>query len=191
MFAILKRTYDRLVEERACTGHNHIDKLDFLAAYPEARREAFKSENIQNSFAAAGLVRVNAEHVLSKLNISLRTPTPPDSRPSSRSSVFTPRTPQNIAKLHKQSSSIKAFLKQRPNSSPSPTNPALDQLIKGCQLAMHSAVPLAKENADLRAMDERKRQKCTRSNRQIPHEGDLTVEEASQLIQQHTPGSAS
>lgn len=49
---------------------------------------------------------------------------------------------------------------------------------------MHNAALLAKENADLRAANEKKRQKRTRSNRQIPHEGGLTVEEASQLIEQ-------
>lgn len=60
----------------------------------------------------------------------------------------------------------------------------LDQVIKGCYLSMHNAALLAKENADLRAANEKKRQKRTRSNRQIPHEGGLTVEEASQLIEQ-------
>ena len=49
---------------------------------------------------------------------------------------------------------------------------------------MHNAALLAKENADLRAANEKKQQKRTRSNRQIPHEGGLTVEEASQLIEQ-------
>lgn len=52
-------------------GYNHIDKLDFLAAYPQARAEAFIPETIQNNFAAAGLVPINAERVLSRLNISL------------------------------------------------------------------------------------------------------------------------
>lgn len=75
-FAVLKRTYSRLVENQVCTGYNHIDKLDFLAAYPEARSEAFKPENIQNSFAAAGLSPIDAECVLLKLNISLCMPTP-------------------------------------------------------------------------------------------------------------------
>jgi len=45
-------------------GINHIDKLDFLAAYPKARLEAFKSENIKNGFAATGLVPFNPEQVL-------------------------------------------------------------------------------------------------------------------------------
>lgn len=50
-------------------------------AYPEARAEAYKPEAIRNSFAGAGLVSLNAEGVLWKLNISLRTTTLPSSRP--------------------------------------------------------------------------------------------------------------
>jgi hypothetical protein len=58
-------------------GINHVDKLDFLEAYPLARIEVFKSETIKNSFVAAGLVPYDPDRVLSKLNIRLRTPTPP------------------------------------------------------------------------------------------------------------------
>ncbi|KAJ5798980.1 uncharacterized protein N7503_006485 [Penicillium pulvis] len=89
-FAMLKRSYyPRL-------GYNHINKRDFLESYPQARH-----------FAAAGLVPINAERVLSKLNISLCEPTPPASRPSSRSSIFTPKTPHTAKQLAKQASSIK------------------------------------------------------------------------------------
>lgn len=92
-FAVLKRSYGRLVENKMRLGINHIDKLDFLNAYPTARAEAFQSQTIQNSFAATGLAPYDPERVLSKLDIVLRTPTPPGSRPASRSSQFTPERP--------------------------------------------------------------------------------------------------
>jgi len=60
-----------------------------------------------------------------------------------------PETPHNILELQHQATTIKALLKQHMQSSPSPTNAALDQLIKGCQLAMNNAAILAKENCDL------------------------------------------
>jgi hypothetical protein len=60
----------------------------------------------------------------------------------------------------------------------------LDQIIKGHCMALHNSALLAKENADLRAANEKKRQKRTRSNRQIAHEGGLTIEEGLQLVQQ-------
>lgn len=183
-FAVLKRAYGRFVSDLARNAYNHIDKLDFLADYPRARIEAFQPSIIQNSFAAAGLVPIDPERVLSKLNISLRTPTPPSSRPSSRSSQFTPKTPRTTIQLQKQASILKELLKQRPNSPLTPSKIMLDQIIKGCAVTMHNAALLARENADLRAANERKRQKRNRSTRQMAHKGGLSVEEGLQLAQQ-------
>lgn len=181
-FAVLKRLYSRLIESQTRLGHNHIDKLDFLESYILARQEAFKTDIIQSSFASAGLVPINAERVLSKLNISL-TPTPPASRPSSRSSVFTPKTPYTAKQLAKQASLIKRLLRQRSTTPGSPTNRVLDQLIKGCHLALQSGILLAEENRVLRKFNEKKRQKRTRSNRQIERQEGLTVAE---FIQQES-----
>ena len=72
-------------------GINHIDKFDFLDAYPSTRSETFKSETIKNSFSATGLVPYDPDRVISKLNIQLRTPTPP----LSRGSEWEPKTPSN------------------------------------------------------------------------------------------------
>ncbi|EKV16550.1 hypothetical protein PDIG_20230 [Penicillium digitatum PHI26] len=47
---------------------------------------------------------------------------------------------------------------------------------------MQGAILLAKENKDLRAANEKQKQKRTRSRRQIPTEEGLSVQEASQLI---------
>jgi DDE superfamily endonuclease/Tc5 transposase-like DNA-binding protein/Psq-like protein len=183
-FAPLKRAYGRFVSDLARCGYNHIDKFDFLADYPRARAEAFKPQTIQTSFAATGITPFEPERVLSKLNISLNTPTPPGSRPSSRSSQFTPKTPRTVIQLQKQASSLRQLLKQRSNSPPTPSKIMLDQIIKGCTITMHNAVLLAQENADLRRANEKKRQKRTRSNRHIAHEGGLTIAEGLQLAQQ-------
>jgi hypothetical protein len=50
---------------------------------------------------------------------------------------------------------IKGYLKRRSNSPPSPTDAALDQLVKGCQIAMNGAVLLIDENEKLRVANER------------------------------------
>ena len=92
-FAVLKCIYSRLVETKMWRGINYIDKLDFLEVYPTIRIEAFKSETIKNSFSVAGLVPFLPDRVLSKLNIQLRTPTPPPSRGSDSSRNFTLKTP--------------------------------------------------------------------------------------------------
>ncbi|CEJ62228.1 hypothetical protein PMG11_10734 [Penicillium brasilianum] len=184
-FAVVKRAYGRFVSDLARQGYNHIDKFDFLEDYQRARLEAFqKPSTIQNSFAATGLVPIDAERVLSKLNISLRTPTPPNSRPSSRSSQFTPKTPRTVPQLFKQASLLKDLLDQRSQSPPSPIKTVVDQMIKGGYLALHTAALLSQENANLRIANEKKRQKRQRSTRQIPCEEGLSVEEAIQLVGQ-------
>jgi hypothetical protein len=167
-----------MVEMKMRNGINHIDKFDFLEAYPLARIEAFKSDTIKNSFRSAGLIPFAPERVISKLDIRLRTPTPP----SSRGSDWDPKTPSNYMQLQKQASSIKALLRIRSRSPPSPLNSAINQVLKACQITMQSAALLEKEVSELRTANEKQKQKRTRSRRQIPAEEGLSVQEASQLI---------
>ncbi|KAJ5568130.1 hypothetical protein N7450_001957 [Penicillium hetheringtonii] len=183
-FAVLKRAYGGLVGQKIRLGINHIDKLDFLTAYPQARTDAFQSETIRNSFRAAGLVPFNPEPVLSKLNIQLRTPTPPPSR-SSQASIFCPHTPVNVDELYKQAASIKAFLKRRSKSPPSPSQTALNQLIKGCQIAMQNGIFLEQENKQLREENTVQKKKRTRTTRWIAHDNGLSVQEAMELEEAH------
>ncbi|ODM21664.1 hypothetical protein SI65_02508 [Aspergillus cristatus] len=124
-FSPLKRAYGCLVENKARLNFNHIDKFDFLEVYPQARTEAFKMENIRNSFAASGLVPFNPERVLGQLNIQLKTPT----LPGSQSTNSAPKTPHNLKQLEKQASTMKRLLRQRTQSSPRPTNDAINRLV--------------------------------------------------------------
>ena len=177
-FAVVKRAYGRFVSDLAHVRYNHIDKFDFLDDYQHTRLEAFQQPAIiQNSFSASGLVPVDAERVLSKLNISLRTPTPPGSRPSSKSSQFTPKTPRTVIQLQKQASMLKDLLRQRSNSPPSPSKAILDQIIKGHSIALHNTAILAQDNANLRVANEKVVKKRNRSTRQIPCEEGLTIDE--------------
>jgi hypothetical protein len=179
-FGPLKRAYGGLVEQKMRLGYNHIDKFDFLKAYPAAHLEVFKPLNIQNGFAAAGIYPFDPKRVLEKLNICVSTPTPPLSRGSQSTSSSWLGTPHTFQQLQKQASSVKKLLKQQ---SQSPSQMAIQQLIKGCEMAMHSAALLAKENHDLRAANEKEKEKRKRSRRQMaPNEG-LCIQEARDLIQ--------
>lgn len=178
-FSPLKRAYGHLVEDRMRLGFNHMDKLDFLEAYPKARTMAFKYDTIKNAFAAAGLIPFDPKQVLSQLNVQLKTPTPP----ASRSTNSDPKTPYNPKQLEKQVTTVKKLLWHRTQDSSSPAKTALNQLIKGCEMAMSSAALLAKENQDLWASHEKQVQKKTRSNHQIPCTEGLSVQEAQDLMQ--------
>lgn len=119
-FAVLKRAYSRVVSDLARMGYNHIDKINFFENFQRARLETFQPNTIRNSFVATGLKPIDAERVLSKLSIALRTPTPPSSRPSSRSSQFTPKTPRTVVQLQKKASMLKNLPQRRSKSPPSP-----------------------------------------------------------------------
>ena len=99
-FAVLKCLYGWMVKMKMQNRINHIDKLDFLKAYPSTQIEAFKPETIKNSFRAAGLVPFSPDQVISKLDIHLHTPTPPPSWGSESSWNFTPKTPFTKKQLH-------------------------------------------------------------------------------------------
>jgi hypothetical protein len=68
-FTVIKRAHGRFVSDLAHTAYSRIDKCDFLVNYQHARvEEAFQVPSIiQDSFAATGLVSVDAERVLPKL----------------------------------------------------------------------------------------------------------------------------
>lgn len=71
-FAPLKKAYGDLVQKQMWNGFNHIDKLDFLEAYPDARKQAFAPTTIKNGFRATGLVPFDPEEVLKRFTIQLK-----------------------------------------------------------------------------------------------------------------------
>jgi hypothetical protein len=76
-FSPLKRAYSNEISSLARYGSKQIKKEAFLPAFKAAFEKSIIKENICTSFRGAGLVPHNLEAILSKLNIVLRTPTPP------------------------------------------------------------------------------------------------------------------
>src|SRR5450432_3992596 len=181
-FAVLKRQYGRQIEGLMRNGVNHIDKHDFLEAYYNARNETMTQANISNSFAATGVLPYDPERVLAKLNTQLRTPTPPPAS-AIKQGPWAPETPHNTAQLELQSKAIKDYLKRRTKSPPSPTEAALDQLVKGCEMAMNGAVLLAEENRQLRAINAKQVKKRAKRRTFIATGGTLTIQEGLELSQ--------
>ena len=60
----------------------------------------------------------------------------------------------------------------------------MDQLIKGCQMAMHNTVLLSSENEKLRAANERQKQKKKEKRTQLATGGTLTVAQGRERIQE-------
>jgi hypothetical protein len=181
-FGPLKRAYGKIIEDQGRLGYNYIDKLDFLKAYPAAHQEVFTMENIQSGFRATGLIPSNPTAVLDKLNLDLGTPTSPPSEGNASIPSSQLGTPYTVRHVHRKCSSVKKMLQRRSKSPPTPTKKVLDELVKGCELAIYNASLLARENSDLRSAIENDRQKKSRSKRQMTSTDGLSFQEARDLI---------
>ena len=93
-FGPLKQAYGRQIEDFMRAHINHVSKLEFLCAFREAFFFSMTEKNIQGGFAGAGLIPYDPERVLSKLDIQIRTPTPPELLDST-TSPWVSKTPNN------------------------------------------------------------------------------------------------
>jgi hypothetical protein len=151
-FAVLKRAYGDLVKAMISLGVYHIDKPRFLELLLEARQKTFTTKNIVSGFRAAGLLPFDPTQVLCRLQTKIRTPSPP---PAPNQPPSLPlKTPANIVELDS--------LQRKRQREISPTDQALQKIIKGCQMAMHNAVLLQDENSRLRAENARQKRKRVR-----------------------------
>jgi hypothetical protein len=99
-FSPLKSAYCRLITEGARVGINHVDKSEFLSIYTRAHTETLSTSNIRSGFRATGLLLLNAEEVLARLQITVWTPTPPP--PAINSTRWQAETPHNLTELRQQ-----------------------------------------------------------------------------------------
>jgi hypothetical protein len=118
--------------------------------------------------------------VLSKLYTQLKTPTPPSSSHAhiQAAKPWQFQTPHNTTQLELQAKAI-----QNNAALPTPENQALNQLVKGYQLAINSAVLLAEENRQLRHENKRQKRKRAKKRTFIAKGGVLTVQEGRSLSQ--------
>jgi hypothetical protein len=76
-YSLLKRHYGDGISLLARSRIYYIDKETFLLAFKAAFEKTFTLENIRAGFRGARLALHNPKVVLLKLNVQLRTPTPP------------------------------------------------------------------------------------------------------------------
>ncbi|KAF5269036.1 hypothetical protein FOXYS1_31 [Fusarium oxysporum] len=93
-FAVLKKAYGREIEHLIRCSITHISKTEFFQAFYTAFKATFTESNIRGGFRGAGLAPFDPEAVISKLDVQLRTPTPPEeaTEPSTPWASKTPKT---------------------------------------------------------------------------------------------------
>uniref|UniRef100_A0A093VMU3 Tyrosine-protein phosphatase 69D n=1 Tax=Talaromyces marneffei PM1 TaxID=1077442 RepID=A0A093VMU3_TALMA len=109
---------------------------------------------------------------------------PVQSRPNtSNNHSWSPKTPYNPRTVGRQGKAIKKLLNMTNLDSNTPISQALDQLLKGALITMHSAAILTSENHKLREAVDQLQKRRTRRTQALPNEGILTVSEGWELAQ--------
>lgn len=100
-FGPLKQAYGRQIEMKMRAGTSHITKEDFFPAFFAAFQGAMTEKNVIGGFRGAGLIPMNPESVISKLDVKFTTPTPPGTS-HGEPEPWTCKTPTNpIEAIHK------------------------------------------------------------------------------------------
>ena len=128
-FGPLKRAYGREIEGFMKAHVNHITKAEFLIAFQAAFAKVFTPENVKAGFSGAGLLPLDPEKVLSKLDVKLSTPSPTGSLPIA-AVPWASQTPHNPIEATSQTDFIKSRVRCHQGSSPTPILSAVDQFAK-------------------------------------------------------------
>ena len=118
--------------------------------------------------------------MLSKLDMKLRTPTPP----AQEVTLWEPKTPSNARELEAQSTLIRDRVRRHKSSSPASIIAAINQLEKGAEVMLHSAALLKGRVASLEKANEAATTRRKRKKRKIQQRGTLTKAEAEDIIAQ-------
>ena len=177
-FSPLKRMYSDKISALARSRIHHINKETFLPAFKAAFTQAFTAENICAGFRGAGLVPHNPEAVLSKLNVQLRTPTPPQLGDV----AWEAKTPRNAREMEAQSMLLQNRLQKYRGSPASSIDEQVRQLTKGAQQIAYNMVLVQEEMGRLRDAIEASTKRKSRKRQYIRTGETLTVGEVSELI---------
>jgi hypothetical protein len=177
---VLKRAYSREIEALIRHHINHITKLEFLPAFKAASERSFTLTNICSAFRGAGLVPLQPDVVLSKLDVQLRTPTPA----AMEEALWEARTPSNVRELEAQSTLIRDRVRRHKSSSPASIIEAIGQLRKGAEVMMLSAKLMRDRITSLEKANEAATKRRQRKKKQIQKQGTLTKGEGEDILAQ-------
>jgi hypothetical protein len=177
-YSLLKRHYGDGISLLARSRIHHVNKETFLPAFKEAHKKTFTPENVRAGFRGAGLVPYDPEVVLSKLDVQLRTPTPP----APGTVAWEAQTPRNAREIEAQSTLIRNRMRHHQGSPASSLDEQVKQLGKGAQQIAHDIVLMREEVRSLREAVDTLTKRKTRKRRYVRAEEALTVGEVSDLI---------
>ena len=140
-FSPLKRKYSQRIRDLARRRVYHINKEGFLPAFKDAFFDVFTKENCQKAFEAVGLVPIDAQVVLDRLEVRLRTPP----EPRLPETPWQSKTPSNTHEFGSQSKLVSESFTR----SPVTAQAGFSQLVKGAELMLHQNALLVARNHEL------------------------------------------
>jgi hypothetical protein len=156
---------------------NHITKIEFLPAFQLAYRKTITKDNILEGFRGASLVPHDPEVVISKLDIKLRTPSPP----AIEDLPWLSQTPSNTLELGSQSTLVKQRIQRHIDSSPSSMVVAFEKLAKGAAIIAQKLVLSQKRVSKLEAANQAATQRRSHKRKRVQKGEALTIEEGERL----------
>jgi hypothetical protein len=182
-FGPLKKAYGREIEYLIRCYITHISKTEFFSAFHAAFQATFTESNIRGGFKGAGLAPFNPENVISKLDVQLRTPTPPEEA-AKPSSPWTSKTPTTANKAQSQTEYLEGRIRRHHNSSPESIIKALQSLTKAVKRNIYKTTLIRNKIRNLREgnniLSRRRKSKRTR----LQKGGTITIQEVSEVIDQ-------
>jgi regulator of replication initiation timing len=182
-FNLLKKAYGREIEHLIRCSMTHVSKTEFFSAFYAAFQATMTEKNIKSAFRGAGLVPLDPESVVSKLDVRLRTPTPAE-EVASPSTPWVSKTPKTVLEAQFQCEYLDRRIRRHQSSSPESILGALKSLAKGTKAIMHENALLRAENQDLRQANEILSRRRNMKKTRLQKRGVMTVEEGRQAIDQ-------
>jgi hypothetical protein len=178
-FAPLKVRYSQRVRALAQRRVFHIDKIGFLPAFRDAFFDTFTEDNIRSSFRGAGLVPLDAQVVLDKLDIRLQTPP----GPPLQETLWQSRTPSNTLEFESQTKLVRNKL----GSSPGSIKDGFQQLVKGAELMLHQNALMVARIKELEELNNELTKRKERKRKRIQTGGALKFSETLQAVATESP----
>ena len=140
-FSPLKLKYSQRVRDLARKRVYHINKEGFLPAFKDAFFDVFTEQTCQKAFEASGLVPINAQAVIDRLDI----------RPHTllglplQETLWQSKTPSNTQEFGSQSRLVIDAITRSPTTAQN----GFSQLVKGAEVMLHQNTLLAARVSEL------------------------------------------
>jgi hypothetical protein len=181
-FGPLKTAYSRQIERLMKLHITHIQKEDFFDAFYAAFQQAITESNAIGGFRGSGLVPLDPDSVISKLDVVIRTPSPQPSL--DLPNLWTSKTPTNPQEAISQSDFVSKKVSNHQNSSPTAIHKAIGQLSKGLQGTMHEVALLRTEVQGLREANSILSKRRRVKKQRLQTGGSLTAPEGRNIVAQ-------